>query len=106
MARRFDQLRKQIDADPRRREKVEDYKRVMEVIASLTELRKQLRLTQVQIAERLKVKQPVVSQFESASEINLTTLMRYVEALGGSLDLTVRVDDLEVHLAKAGVIGS
>lgn len=101
MAHRFDQLRKQLVADPRRRQKVEDYKRVMDVIASLTELRKQRKLTQVQIATLLNVKQPVVSQFESSSEINLTTLMRYVEALGGSLDLTVHFDDGDVHLARA-----
>ena len=101
MPRSFNELRQRIDADPRRRQSVENYKRVMDIIDSLTKLRKEHGLTQTQIAEKLNVKQPVVSQFESANEVNITTLLRYVAALGGSLDLTVRFDDEEIHLASA-----
>jgi DNA-binding XRE family transcriptional regulator len=55
----FDQLRKQIDADPTRRAKVEKHKTAM-----LSELRRKLDLTQAIVADRLDVTQENVSQIE------------------------------------------
>jgi transcriptional regulator with XRE-family HTH domain len=57
---------------------------------TLKELRKALDLTQETVAEALNVKQVNVSQLEKRSDFLLSTLRRYVEAMGGELDLVAR----------------
>jgi predicted transcriptional regulator len=44
-------------------------------------------LTQVQIAQRMEVQQAAISKIEKGGEVYLTTVQRYVEALGASLRL-------------------
>jgi transcriptional regulator with XRE-family HTH domain len=79
----FDTLRKQIDAHPARRAKVEEHKTAM-----LGELRRKLDLTQAIVADRLDVTQENVSQIERGeADVRLSTLNRYVEALGGRLEV-------------------
>jgi len=79
----FDELRKQIDADPARRANVEEHKTAM-----LGELRRKLDLTQAIVADRLDVTQENVSQIERGeADVRLSTLNRYVEALGGRLEV-------------------
>jgi transcriptional regulator with XRE-family HTH domain len=79
----FDQLRKQIDADPARRANVEQHKAAM-----LGELRRRLDLTQAVVADRLDVTQENISQIERGeADVRLSTLSRYIEALGGRLEI-------------------
>jgi transcriptional regulator with XRE-family HTH domain len=79
----FDELREQIDADPARRANVEAHKTAM-----LSELRRKLDLTQAIVADRLGVTQENVSQIERGeADVRLSTLSRYVEALGGHLEV-------------------
>lgn len=81
--KRFDDLRKPIDADPTRRALVEEHKQEM-----LGELRRKLDLTQAVVADRLDVTQENVSQIECGeADVRLSTLGRYVEALGGRLEV-------------------
>ncbi len=87
----FDQLRGKIDADPARRERVEQHKReaVAEQIEyTLGELRNARALTQGEVARKLSISQPVISRFERcAGEAKLSTLRAYIEAIGGRLEL-------------------
>lgn len=81
--KRFDELRKQIDAHPARRANVEEHKTAM-----LGELRRKLDLTQAIVADRLDVTQENISQIERGeADVRLSTLSRYVEALGGHLEV-------------------
>ena len=60
----------------------------------LAYLREQLALSQVEIAERLGVSQPSVANLEKrGQEMKLSSLKRYVEALGGKLSLDVQLPD-------------
>lgn len=60
----------------------------------LAELREQVAKTQVEMAERLGVKQPTVAGMEKPGrDIKLSTLKRYVEAAGGKLRLDVELPD-------------
>ena len=69
----FDELRKQVDADPARRARVEEHKAAM-----LGELRRKLDLTQVIVAERLDVTQENISQIERGeADVRLSALSRY-----------------------------
>jgi transcriptional regulator with XRE-family HTH domain len=91
----FNQLRKQIDANPARRAKVEKHKTAM-----LGELRRQLDLTQVVVADRLDVTQENISQIERGeADVRLSTLSRYVEALGGRLEIQARFPEETVSLS-------
>lgn len=56
---------------------------------TLKELRKARELTQVQLAEALGIRQATVAQMEKRSDLLLSTLRGYVEAMGGPLKLIV-----------------
>lgn len=60
---------------------------------SLSMVRRALSKTQNQIGEDLGLPQNAVSQLESRSDLLLSTLRRYVNALGADLDLVVRLKD-------------
>lgn len=54
---------------------------------SLSELRRARALTQKSLAKKLGIGQESISKLESRSDLMLSTLKHYVEALGGRLDL-------------------
>ena len=60
---------------------------------TLQELRKAKKLTQAQLAEVLKIRQATVAQMEKRSDLMLSTLRSYVEAMGGKLSLMVEFPD-------------
>ena len=60
---------------------------------SLSLVRRALSKTQNQIGEDLGLAQNAVSQLEGRSDLLLSTLRRYVNALGADLDLVVRLKD-------------
>ncbi|MRS15741.1 helix-turn-helix domain-containing protein [Enterobacteriaceae bacterium RIT691] len=56
----------------------------------LTQLREELNLSQAQLAEAMGVKQPTVARMEQPdNDPRLSTLKRYVAALGGELTIDV-----------------
>ena len=59
----------------------------------LAELRRFVDLTQVELAQRLLVTQPSVSEIERSESPAVPTVRRYVEALGAHLELTAVFDD-------------
>ena len=56
-------------------------------------LREQLGKSQVELAEILGTSQPNVSQLERSEDLQLSSLARYVHALGGQLQINVVVGD-------------
>jgi transcriptional regulator with XRE-family HTH domain len=52
----------------------------------LQDLRKAMNRTQVELARALNVGQDTVSRYEQRSDMLLSTLKDYVEAMGGELD--------------------
>lgn len=63
--------------------------------------RKSLGITQVELAKKMGVSQIRVSQIENGKleKFELGTLMRYVEALGGKLRLSVELDGKQLLLS-------
>jgi len=65
-----------------RREAVADLERI-----GYTALRRARDLTQVEIAQRLNIPQSAVSRMESQSDLLLSTLAKYIRAMGGELQM-------------------
>lgn len=59
----------------------------------LAEIRKAIGMTQAELSSKLNIAQGSVSKVENAADMYLTTLRKYVEALGGELHLTARFAD-------------
>ena len=62
---------------------------------ALNELRERRGITQEQVAAQLETSRPNVSRIEREDDVRMTTLQRYVVALGGELELVVRFPDGE-----------
>lgn len=58
---------------------------------TLTELRRALALTQMAMAAKLAIKQASVARIERRSDLLLSTLRGYVEAMGGELEIVARL---------------
>lgn len=69
---------------------------------SLADLRRKKGFTQSRVGDRLQINQPAVARLEKRSaageEIRLSTLHRYVRALGGTLELRVELDGQDYRL--------
>lgn len=75
-----------------RRKRIEDrYRDLKEEVESLRELREAAGKAQIDVATALQIKQPSVSKLEKQADMYLSTLRSYIEAMGGSLDLVVRL---------------
>ncbi|MBI2715890.1 MAG: XRE family transcriptional regulator [Rhizobiales bacterium] len=69
---------------------------------ALQHLRKARRLTQQRMAHLLGIGQDSVSRIENRSDLLLSTLKSYVEAMGGSLKLVVEFPDGSTVLSSLG----
>jgi len=74
--------------------------RLEETLASmpLDKMRKARSLTQVAVAERLHVDQGSISKLEGRTDMYLSTLREYVEALGGTLELRADFPDGSINI--------
>ena len=78
----------------RRREAIR--KRADELIAeelTLRELREARERSQIELAEKLGIKQAAVSKLERRADMYLSTLRKLIEAMGGSLEIVARFPD-------------
>ncbi|SNY54156.1 helix-turn-helix domain-containing protein [Paractinoplanes atraurantiacus] len=67
--------------------------------AQLAEIRQQLGLTQVQLAEATGLSQARISQIENGDAVSLDTLRAYVTGLGGHLDIVARIGNIQLNVA-------
>ncbi len=80
------------DLPPERQAGVEArYQELKQEIEGLRELRQIAGKAQLEIAETLNIKQPSVSKIEKQADMYLSTLRSYVEAVGGKLELVVKL---------------
>ncbi|TXD36525.1 helix-turn-helix transcriptional regulator [Lujinxingia vulgaris] len=70
---------------------------VMEL--NLKALRKEIGLTQQELADRLEMAQAQVSHIENRDDFLLSTLRRYVEALGGDIEMFATFGEKRIKLS-------
>lgn len=77
---------------PERRAQIEERGReLIREEMTLRALRKQLELTQEGMADRLEIRQGNISKVEKRSDMLISTLRSYVEAMGGTLELVAHM---------------
>jgi predicted XRE-type DNA-binding protein len=100
MAKSFKMLKDRLSDGSRARIQ----KRVQDALEEmpLAELRQARKFTQQQIAESLKIKQASVSKMECQTDMYISTIRKYVEAMGGRLEIiakfpegSVKIDNFE-----------
>jgi len=98
--RPFSELTKGFSVDRKKRIAA----RVTELKAdmALHELREAREKSQESLARTLKVGQPAVAKLERRTDMYVSNLRRYIEALGGSLEITARFPEGSVNITNFG----
>ena len=105
--KKFGQLRDRLrDRDPDADRKIAVFKAEMERELTLAELRRALEFTQQQIAASLDTNQSGVSRIEHQTDLFISTLRSYVEAMGGQLELRAIFPDGDVTIRTIEDIGA
>lgn len=65
---------------------------------TLKELRRDLDVTQAELAEAADMTQSELSRLESRVDHRVSSLRRYIEALGGEIEITAVIGDRRVKL--------
>ena len=94
MAKSFQTLRDKMS--PERQARVKERTNEMLIEIALQDLRKCLDLTQEQVAEAMQMNQAAVSKMEHQSDIYVSTLRKFIEALGGHVKIVASFPDREV----------
>ena len=98
MARKFQELRDRMSPERRAKSKARAKEMMTEML--LSEIRKETGLTQDDLAESLEIKQPSLSKLESSTDMQISTLRRIVEALGGKLELIAHLPGSDIRLTQ------
>ena len=90
---------------PARRRRVDEMKRELLGEMPLHELRRARALTQQDLAEMLQVNQPAVSKIEQRSDVYISSLRSYIEAVGGRLKIVAEFPEGEVTITNFSDVG-
>jgi len=102
MARKFQALREKMS--PESRAKAEAKTKALLDAMPMHQLRRARELSQEQLAKALHVKQGSVSKLERRTDLYISTLRRYIEAMGGDLEIRANFPDGSVAITSLGEI--
>jgi transcriptional regulator with XRE-family HTH domain len=66
----------------------------------LSDLRKDQDITQKELSEILEIRQSAISKLESQDDVMVKTLKKYIQALGGELEVRAKFPDRTVTLKQ------
>jgi DNA-binding XRE family transcriptional regulator len=98
MATSFKTLREQMS--PERRARVEARTKKLLAEMPLHELRQALHLSQQRLSEILGLKQSSISKVENQTDMYVSTLRSYIEALGGELQIVANLPTGTVYITR------
>lgn len=96
MAKKFSELEKKMSPESRSRSDAE-YRKLAEELP-LHAIRAARELTQQQLASTLEIAQSEVSKIEHRTDLYLSTLRRFIEAMGGRLELRAVFPDKTMQI--------
>jgi transcriptional regulator with XRE-family HTH domain len=100
----FNELRKRMSPE-RRKRNAEATRRMLREL-TLRELRQAREHSQEDLARELKVGQPAIAKLEKRADMYVSNLRRYVEALGGKLEITAKFRDATVTITNFSDLGT
>ena len=71
----------------------------------LTQLREARALSQAALGELLHVEQPAVAKLEKRADMYVSTLRRFIKALGGELEIVAKFPDRNVRIRNFRDLG-
>ena len=98
MARKFTDLEAKMQPEASARAKARAKQMMTEML--LSEVRKSVGLTQEEVALALGIKQPTLSRLESQEDMQISTLNRLIQALGGELEVIAHMPGGDIHLTQ------
>ena len=93
------------DFTPERRRRIDDMKSGLLAEMPLHELRRARALTQRDMAKMLEVNQPAVSKLEQRTDMYVSSLRSYIEAVGGKLKIVAEFPEGEVAITNFSDVG-
>ena len=96
MAKKFRDLRTKMSAEAQ----ALAHEKTLAMLAELplAELRQARHLSQEQLAAVLEVQQPAVAKLEKKTDMYISTLRRFIEAMGGQLEIKAHFPDGDVTI--------
>ena len=94
---------------PERQARVERIAQEMQEEMDLAQLRTARQLSQAALGEILHVEQPAVAKIEKRADMAdmyVSTLRRFIEAMGGELEIIARFPDRDVRIRKFSDLGN
>lgn len=98
MARKFRDLRVAMSAESQARARAKAA--AMKTCLPLAELRQARRMSQEELAAVLEVKQPAVAKLEKKTDMYISSLRRFIEAMGGELEICAHFVDGDVRISQ------
>jgi transcriptional regulator with XRE-family HTH domain len=96
MTKKFRDLRARMSPDSRARAHAKARALLAEL--PLAELRQARQLSQEQLAAELDVRQPAIAKLEKKTDMYISTLRRFIEAMGGRLEIRAHFPDGDVRI--------
>ena len=88
------------ECTPERRRRIEAKKAELRAAMPLHELRQAQVMTQKALSEILAVNQPAIAKMERRTDMYVSTLRSYIEALGGRLKIVAEFPEGEVAITN------
>lgn len=98
MAHKFEKLENKMNPKTVTRAKQKAKNIMAEML--LAEIRKETGFTQLDIAKAIGIKQPTLSKLESQQDMQISTLKKLIQALGGQLELTAHFPRGDIKITQ------
>ena len=86
-----------------RRQVMKRARQIMAEYMTLQELRLSKAITQAQLAKELNVAQKQISEIENRTDMHISTVRRHIEALGGTMEIMVKLPGQKCPVALSGI---
>ncbi len=98
MAKNFRELQAKMKPEAHARAEARAEEALKEM--ALNELREARDLTQVELAKKLRKKQPAISKIERSTDMYISTLQKSVAAMGGILEIRAIFPETTVRISQ------